>query len=385
MFPVISIFLPNTFLFTSDKYIYITQSNLPPWLKYASGMVHYLTFPVWLLSPLGRYPAPPYGQGTSSAMQLLEVTVTVMCLRFTFLDAYLPAYMPFFPPVRSSVHLLLFPTTHLFHLLTLYFPDYFMCTLCIIYNFSLFVGSSIISEVFYFTFLRLCSGRIPFHAPKAAGPFVYRLFDQSSKEKMLVTLGTSPLFAVRIFDFEVTSNLRFCFEAFEDKCHMKGVTQLQSIITGMCNSGKATRKDDPRALLQSCVKSVLEMALQGVAMLDGAKEQDAERKERHDSAKASSLLPPAIATAVADISAEGEESKKLFKTKNEEILLRQTSRLQMEIYETIVSLRQNDIAWNNLNGSRMSVICLLKIPYCELCLTVTLSLSQIFVSTSYFN
>ena len=191
---------------------------------------------------------------------------------------------------------------------------------------------------------------------------MYRLFDQSSKEKMLITLGTSPLFAVRIFDFEVTSNLRFCFDAFEDKCHMKGVTQLQSIIIGMCNSGKATRKDDPRGLLQSCVKSVLEMALQGVAVLDGAKEQDAERKERHDSAKASSsssstLVSPATTTtapattAAADAVTDGDESKKLFKTKNEEILLRQTSRLQMEIYDTIVSLRQNDIAWNNLNGT----------------------------------
>jgi hypothetical protein len=178
---------------------------------------------------------------------------------------------------------------------------------------------------------------------------------------MLVTLGTSPLFAVRIFDFEVTSNLRFCFEAFEDKCHMKGVTQLQSIITGMCNSGKATRKDDPRALLQSCVKSVLEMALQGVAMLDGAKEQDVERKERHDIAKATATAtvtatPSSLTPAVPDASLDGDESKKLFKTKNEEILLRQTGRLQMEIYDTIISLRQNDIAWNNLNGTEISVL-----------------------------
>lgn len=188
---------------------------------------------------------------------------------------------------------------------------------------------------------------------------------------MLVTLGTSPLFAVRIFDFEVTSNLRFCFEAFEDKCHMKGVTQLQSIITGMCNSGKATRKDDPRALLQSCVKSVLEMALQGVAMLDGAKEQDVERKERHDIAKATATATgtatsSSLTPGVPDASIDGDESKKLFKTKNEEILLRQTSRLQMEIYDTIISLRQNDIAWNNLNGTEMSVMSILK--YCISCI-----------------
>jgi hypothetical protein len=144
---------------------------------------------------------------------------------------------------------------------------------------------------------------------------------------------------------------------------MKGVTQLQSIITGMCNSGKATRKDDPRALLQSCVKSVLEMALQGLAMLDGAKEQDVERKERHDITKATATAtvtatPSSLTPAVPDASIDGDESKKLFKTKNEEILLRQTSRLQMEIYDTIIALRQNDIAWNNLNGIKKYLYCL---------------------------
>ena len=75
--------------------------------------------------------------------------------------------------------------------------------------------------------LLLSVGRIPFHAPKAAGPFVYRLFDQGSKEKNLITLGTSPLFTVKISDMEVTSNLKFCFEAFADKSYMKAVTQVQ--------------------------------------------------------------------------------------------------------------------------------------------------------------
>jgi hypothetical protein len=98
-------------------------------------------------------------------------------------------------------------------------------------------------------------------------------------------------------------------------------------------------------------------------MLDGAKEQDVERKERHDITKATATAtvtatPSSLTPAVPDASIDGDESKKLFKTKNEEILLRQTSRLQMEIYDTIIALRQNDIAWNNLNGIKKYLYCL---------------------------
>ena len=56
---------------------------------------------------------------------------------------------------------------------------------------------------------------------------MYRLFDQGSKEKNLITLGTSPPFTVKISDMEVTSNLKFCFEAFADKSYMKAVTQVR--------------------------------------------------------------------------------------------------------------------------------------------------------------
>jgi hypothetical protein len=203
------------------------------------------------------------------------------------------------------------------------------------------------------------AGRLPFHAPKAAGPFVYRLFDQSTKDKMLVTLGTSPLFAVRIFDFEVTSNLRFCYEAFQDKFHIKGVTQLQSIVIGMCNSGKVTRKDDPKTLIQSCVRSVLDLVKQGVSVLDEAKEKEKEKRERYLN------KDKAGGGGTKDSSAERDRERdrdspslspltlmedKPSKSKEDEILMRQTAKLQMEIFDTLVALRQNDIAWSLLYG-----------------------------------
>ena len=39
-------------------------------------------------------------------------------------------------------------------------------------------------------------GKVQFHAPKSAGVFVYRLFDNQSREKSMYTLGTSLAFVV---------------------------------------------------------------------------------------------------------------------------------------------------------------------------------------------
>jgi hypothetical protein len=185
---------------------------------------------------------------------------------------------------------------------------------------------------------------------------VYRLFDQSTKEKMLVTLGTSPLFAVRIFDFEVTSNLRFCYEAFQDKFYIKGVTQLQSIVIGMCNSGKVTRKDDPKTLIQSCVRSILDLVKQGVSILDEAKEKEKEKRDRYlNKDKAGGGTKEGSADRERDRDSPSLSPLTLLedkpgKSKEDEILLRQTAKLQMEIFDTLVALRQNDIAWSLLYG-----------------------------------
>ena len=47
-------------------------------------------------------------------------------------------------------------------------------------------------------------GSLTFHAPKAAGPFVFRLFDQASKESSSLTLATSFMFNVVLMDYDVT-------------------------------------------------------------------------------------------------------------------------------------------------------------------------------------
>ena len=211
------------------------------------------------------------------------------------------------------------------------------------------------------------TGRIQFHAPKAAGQFVYRLFDQSTKEKTLCTIGTSPLLIVRIYDFEVTSNLRFCYDSFEEKAYLKATSQLQAIIIGMCNSGKQTRRDCPRQLLQNCVKSMLDLIDTGINVLDLAKEREKDKKDKHlknEVEKSLKEIETEIETETEnEVETEIEKNRKndLKKTlrKEEETLLRQVNKIQTEVHDTLVALRQNDIAASLLFGTYCQYILLM--------------------------
>ena len=192
----------------------------------------------------------------------------------------------------------------------------------------------------------IVKGRIPFHAPKAAGLFVYRLFDQSSKDRMLITLGTSPMFSVEIQDHEVTSNLKFCFESFRDSSDIKGVTQLQSTVVGMCNSGKPVKRDHPQHLLQECTTYLLGLIQQGVSHLDArvAKLQDlSEREEREKTSAALGLTNDAGGLTKKDNDEDNNHDGATF---------RQISRMQLETFDTIVALRANGITWSMLTDNQ---------------------------------
>eukprot|EP01039_Chlorochromonas_danica_P000473 gene473-512_t len=78
-----------------------------------------------------------------------------------------------------------------------------------------------------------CMGTVSFFAPKAAGKFVYRLFDQRSKEKSAETLATSSMFAVTLIDMDIVGNLKHVLEAFDDNQPLKAITQLSPIFMGV--------------------------------------------------------------------------------------------------------------------------------------------------------
>jgi hypothetical protein len=85
----------------------------------------------------------------------------------------------------------------------------------------------------------ICSGQLSFHTPKSAGQFVYRLFDQSTKESALTTLATSASFSVVLVDNDVATNLRHIMDALQEDSRVKGLSQFPSVLRGMRNMGKS--------------------------------------------------------------------------------------------------------------------------------------------------
>lgn len=66
--------------------------------------------------------------------------------------------------------------------------------------------------------IEVYSGFFTFYAPKAAGQFVFRLFDSESRESSRETLGSSAMFTVSLVDSDVISNLKHVYETFLSNC-----------------------------------------------------------------------------------------------------------------------------------------------------------------------
>jgi hypothetical protein len=171
----------------------------------------------------------------------------------------------------------------------------------------------------------------------------------------------NPMFQVQIFDYDVTSNLKFCHTSFLEKSNIKAVTQLQSIIRGMRNSGSLMQRDHPQQLLQQCLQSVLDLIKQGAIFLDESKEKERESKERYaekarleesEKRERSDSNSSFNTENKDDVKEEREREKELnrYPSKEEEAAVRQISRIQIEAYDTLCAVKENGIAWGMLSG-----------------------------------
>ena len=100
-------------------------------------------------------------------------------------------------------------------------------------------------------------GVLPFHAPKSAGQFVYRLFDQSSKERILTTIASSSVFTVALYDFHVNANLQHILDALSDKSKVKGISQMPTVLRGIRNAGVRNGHDKPDVMLNDALTITL--------------------------------------------------------------------------------------------------------------------------------
>jgi hypothetical protein len=101
---------------------------------------------------------------------------------------------------------------------------------------------------------RVCKGDMFFFAPKAAGMYVFRIYDESTKESRVATLATSEPFAVDIDGRDVTANLKYAVDLLKNsEAEVMGVVSLRSAVQGMRTAGVPADGSDPRALMAEAV------------------------------------------------------------------------------------------------------------------------------------
>lgn len=117
-------------------------------------------------------------------------------------------------------------------------------------------------------------GTVVFHAPKSAGQFVYRMFDESSKDSALTTLATSPMFSVDLADFYVNTNLRHILEALSEKSKVKGISQMPAVIRGIRNGGRNDRASgNSEQMMTECFHTVLRAIIDTIPVIETWKDR----------------------------------------------------------------------------------------------------------------
>ena len=150
-------------------------------------------------------------------------------------------------------------------------------------------------------------GAIPFHAPKSAGQFVYRMFDQSSKESILTTIASSSVFTVELTDFHVNTNLKHILEALNEKSKLKGISQMPTVLRGIRNNGRSDRSTGSAdGMLNDAVLIVLKAIQEASGVIKAY-------QERKDEITAQAAMAPLVALENQKDSSELTMSKYLYK------------------------------------------------------------------------
>ena len=222
---------------------------------------------------------------------------------------------------------------------------------------------------------RLYKGQIVFHAPKSAGQFVFRMFDQSSKEAALHTLASSPLFTVELLmDEDVSTNLMHVLTAFDDGDNkLKGLSQLPSVLRGIRGGGVNMR--DHRGAssfsfssrsanyLNECVSITLSAIRDTSASIDAwtsmklklkaaVEKEEFGRVDSSGSSGSSSIASPdLLPPSGKEIDALRASSKHALK-------------VQAEVHESLLALMQSKASWYLLSEQQKMVTKAMQGLYC---------------------
>ena len=102
------------------------------------------------------------------------------------------------------------------------------------------------------------TGTITFHAPKAAGHYVFRIYDSKNDESAAITVAASSPFSVDLRGRDVASNLSFALESMsKTKVDPGSISGLKNTFELMRSTGVPLQGKHPRDMIQQCVFQLL--------------------------------------------------------------------------------------------------------------------------------
>jgi hypothetical protein len=209
---------------------------------------------------------------------------------------------------------------------------------------------------------RFYQGILPFFAPKAAGKFIYRLFDSHNRESSLQTLAASSMFSVALVDADIASNLDFVLEAFSEDAQLKAVTQLLAVVRG--TKSCSNKQAECVVALNRCIEKLLDCVNSSLIILDEGQRRKKEKEERivkpveenvGDNNSANSNPRPAEVEEIED-----EEEQKFWQS------YRQACKLQIESYEILTALLECKTPWYLVSEKLKNTVRFMSSLYCPL-------------------
>lgn len=201
-------------------------------------------------------------------------------------------------------------------------------------------------------------GRMQFHAPKSPGRFVYRLFDQSSKESAAVTMAASMPFEVSLEDSDsgaFLNNMKFLSDLFSDKSNrLKAISQFATTME-FTHQAAVRRMQLPMGQLpqghhiaNQCTMRILDCIADAGKFIDMAKIK--EQLEKSESAPSGT-----------------GDSKEKDQSQAEHFKMLQTSfKIHVEAHDALVALRKNPVTWAMVTPAVKEKIGAMESTYCML-------------------
>jgi hypothetical protein len=214
---------------------------------------------------------------------------------------------------------------------------------------------------------KLIRGDINFFAPKAAGVYVFRLFDNSTKDAAINTIATSQSFLVQINGRDVTTNLRYAMDLLKKPdSEIMGLVSLRSAVEGMAGPGQRVDDDSPEALLDSAVTKIIEILRRSMISPDAYADFIAALRAALD-AEAAGDEVSAVPELLPSDDLPSEIGEKVESKVAELIKIKiNVDRLHSEALETIVAMKNSNIVCQLLSPERVKTLSMLTTVFCPL-------------------